>query len=190
MKEIKNSKENKNNKTGFTLVETLIAIFILVLSVTGPMSVAQNSLKASFLARDQISAFYLAQDAIEYLKNEKDTNMIKKISDDTQEIFSSNYMTNCSIKPCAIDTTRSSSAVSTCPSGSCAPLCFDQVTQNYKTSGSSCSTLSKFTREVYMKNGESGEYIITVVIRWKSNFSLSDKKIVVQENIYNWLVTN
>jgi len=55
------------NKKGFTIVESLFAIFILVISVTGPMAFTQSGLRASFIARDQVTAFYLAQDAIEYI---------------------------------------------------------------------------------------------------------------------------
>lgn len=66
----------KNKNRGFTIMETLVAIFILLLAITGPMVFAQNGLRASFLARDQVTAFFLAQDAIEYIKNIRDGNVV------------------------------------------------------------------------------------------------------------------
>lgn len=57
---------------GFTIVETLVAITILIISITGPMFIISQALKASYYARDQITAFYLAQEAIEYLRNSRD----------------------------------------------------------------------------------------------------------------------
>ncbi len=63
-------------KTGFTLVETLVAITILLLAIGGPMFAVSQSLKSSYYARDQITAFYLAQDAIEYIRNLRDENAL------------------------------------------------------------------------------------------------------------------
>jgi len=58
----------------FTLVETLVAISILMMSVTGPLYYASESLKAAVYARDQITAFYLAQDAFEQVRKIRDDN--------------------------------------------------------------------------------------------------------------------
>lgn len=76
------SKENKgtNSAKGFTLVEAMVAISILSLAVTGPMIIAQKGIGAAIYARDQITAFYLAQEAVEYIRNVRDTNRINNIS--------------------------------------------------------------------------------------------------------------
>jgi len=64
----------KDDNAGFTLVETLVAISILMLSVSGPLYYASESLKAAIYARDQITAFYLAQDAFEQIRKIRDNN--------------------------------------------------------------------------------------------------------------------
>ncbi len=66
----------KGYNMGFTLVETLVAISILMLSVTGPLYYASESLKAATYARDQITAFYLAQDAFEQIRKIRDDNVL------------------------------------------------------------------------------------------------------------------
>ena len=70
--------KTKSSK-GFTLVETLVAISILMLAVTGPLYFASESLKAATYARDQITAFYLAQDAFEQVRKIRDDNLNKNI---------------------------------------------------------------------------------------------------------------
>lgn len=50
---------------GFSLVEALIAIAILMISVTAPLVLANNSITAAVLSQQQIIAFYLAQDGME-----------------------------------------------------------------------------------------------------------------------------
>ena len=64
-----------NASAGFTLVETLVAVSILMMSVTGPLYYASESLKAATYARDQITAFYLAQDAFEQIRKIRDDNI-------------------------------------------------------------------------------------------------------------------
>ena len=61
-------------KKGFTLVETLIAISILVLAVTGSFAAAHNGMTSAVFSRDQITAFYLAQEGIEQVRNLRDKN--------------------------------------------------------------------------------------------------------------------
>ena len=67
--------QKKKAQAGFTLVETLVAISILMLAVTGPLYFASESLKAATYARDQITAFYLAQDAFEQIRKIRDDNL-------------------------------------------------------------------------------------------------------------------
>lgn len=61
-----------NFRRGFTLLETFIAITILMLSITGPLTLAQKSTKAASLAKDQVVGSFLAQDAIEYMRGIRD----------------------------------------------------------------------------------------------------------------------
>lgn len=64
---------NLNNK-GFTLIETLVAVSILMISVAGPLTIAQRSLHAAITARDQVTASFLAQDMMEQIKNDRSTD--------------------------------------------------------------------------------------------------------------------
>ena len=61
----------RNSNAGFTLIESLVAISILLLSISAPLTIASKGLASSFFARDQITAFYLAQDAVEYIRDRK-----------------------------------------------------------------------------------------------------------------------
>jgi len=64
------------NKKGFTLIETLVAISILSLSILAGFTAVQNGLKASLTAKNQITAFYLVQEAMEFVKNKRDGNAL------------------------------------------------------------------------------------------------------------------
>ena len=71
------SQKFKIKNRGFTLIETLVAIAVLSLAITGPMVIAQKGIGSAIYARDEVTAFYLAQEAIEYIRNVRDTNRIK-----------------------------------------------------------------------------------------------------------------
>ncbi len=66
---------SKENSKGFTIVETLVAIAILMIAIAGPLTIAQKGLMASVYARDQSVATFLAQDAMEFVKNYRDNNI-------------------------------------------------------------------------------------------------------------------
>lgn len=68
--------ETTNKKEGFTLVETLIGITILLVSVITPLSVASYAITYSNNARDEVVATNLAQEAIEFIRNERDRSFM------------------------------------------------------------------------------------------------------------------
>jgi prepilin-type N-terminal cleavage/methylation domain-containing protein len=76
-------------KKGFTLIEVVIAIGILATSLTAAMSLVQRGYRATFIARDQVTAFYLAQDAIEQIRVFRNTNKLNNRIGTV--IYASNY---------------------------------------------------------------------------------------------------
>ena len=69
--------------TGFTLVEALVAISLLMVAISSPMYIAQKGLSASMFARDQMTASFLAQDGIEAVKNIRDYMAINQKAGNT-----------------------------------------------------------------------------------------------------------
>lgn len=178
-------KEKKDR--GFTILETLVAIFILVLSITGPMVFAQTGLRTAFLARDQITAFFLAQDVIETIKNLRDTNSLEGKAEWLDGIFICNQSINptCLI---SVDTTVADPVLAECESGVCPILETNSDGKfGYEFSASDSSD-SRFRRNVYITEiVPDAELQIVVEVTWTSNVRVGDSRIVVQENIYNWI---
>lgn len=66
----------KYGRQGFTLLETLVAIAVLLIAVVGPMSAIGGALSQIGTARDQMIALNLAQEGIEIVRQKRDSNMI------------------------------------------------------------------------------------------------------------------
>jgi len=62
--------------SGFSLVETLVAIAILLIAVVGPISIIGNSLHQIYYAKDEMLAINLAQEGIEMVRQKRDSNML------------------------------------------------------------------------------------------------------------------
>lgn len=101
-------------KSGFTLIESLVAITILVMAVTGPLTLASKGLTYASYAKDEITAFYLAREAVDAVRNIRDANIKDKAENPTENIswISStgdtasrdNLVTQCTLlKPCRLD---------------------------------------------------------------------------------------
>jgi prepilin-type N-terminal cleavage/methylation domain-containing protein len=95
------------SQQGFTIIETLIAITILMISISGPLVIAHKGLLAATYAHDQVTASYLAQDAMEFIKGVRDDNII-----DINAGTNSDWLrglSGCSQNnPCKVDTVNGS----------------------------------------------------------------------------------
>lgn len=70
---------------GFTLVETLVAITVLLLVVIGPMTVAQRGIQNAYYATEQATAVFLAQEAIEAVRQFRDESALKTFEDGEED---------------------------------------------------------------------------------------------------------
>lgn len=103
--------------SGFTLIESLVAIAILLFAVVAPMTVASNGLQAARVARDEVIAFYLAQEAIDYIRSVRDTNILS--GEDWFEGLAA-----CTSGGCTVDVFNSATPIQNC-SGCDATILFD-----------------------------------------------------------------
>lgn len=70
-----------HTQAGFTLVETLVAITILMLVITGPMTISMATSRSTSYASEQVTAFFLAQEGAELAQKVRDEVLLPGMDD-------------------------------------------------------------------------------------------------------------
>ena len=175
-------KKNISHKQkGFTLIETLLALFILTLSITGPVYIASVAFRNTIDSRDNITAQYLAEEVVEVIRNKRDkislsNNIVNWLSD----------IEGCTITtPCHMVSNLNTYTFYQCPNG-CPNISFNPSGSSvYGDSG--VANTSKFIREFYIENeavvdGQILSYILVVNMRWSDKGR--DKIYSLTERLY------
>ena len=72
---------------GFTLVETLVAITVLLLVIVGPISAAQKGIQRAYYANEQLSAVFIAQQSIEAVRQLRDNQALEAWEDRSSDTW-------------------------------------------------------------------------------------------------------
>lgn len=160
---------------GFTLVETLVAIFVLTLSITGPLFIAQQSFTSAATARDRTTASFLAQEGIEYVRSVRDHNYLSNETNWLQDLGA------CVGGNCTVDT-----SVATYPTiASCSGTCPVLNQTSTGLFGYQSGTPTHFVRTISITQIQAHEVLIDVEVRW--TFKGTTRSVTVEERLFNWL---
>lgn len=165
---------------GFTLVETLVAISILMVSIVGPMYSVFQAVQTTYIARDQLIATSLAQEGVEYIRNTRDSNYLYNLGHPSGMVNWMNGLAPCTGgNTCMVDATNTQ-APTTC-AASCLPLVVSATNLYAYGSG----TTTRFTRSVNINTVSANEVVVLVTVSWIN--ARVPYSVVVTEHLYNWL---
>ena len=176
-------------KKGFTLIETLVAVALLSIAIVAPMTLTVQSLGTAYYARDQITAFYLAQEAIEALRSIRDGQILQiaqSASGASINIFGpleEKGLTDGA--PFRIDArlNNPASAIVSCD-GTCPPLQTDGTLYGYDFDWED----THFTRTVranFIGRGQD-EIRVSVTVEWQTA-GIQKRTFSISENLYRWV---
>lgn len=186
---------------GFTIIETLIAITVLMIAIAGPLTIASKGLTVAASAREQTVGLYLAQSAMEFMKNIRDTNLLSdeiwldRINPGQDNFLNTGGLCN---KPnwCTIDTSKDpflSVGAVACNSTDCDRLYTNPTKYYYTHDGVSFgNSRSIFSRkyQIEMKSTAGGgppfdEALITVFVQWDT--PKGKESVVLKSDLLNVL---
>lgn len=172
-----------NKSKGFTLVESLVAVSILSISVAAIFTAVQMSLKTSLTAKDQITAIYLSQEAMEFIKNVRDENALNSLNGvavNWLHGLSENSSDPCwygadgtGQKVCTLDVYKgiSGGGVAACSGGfgTCPNLNHDSVTGLFGYTTGETWKPTNFKREIKLVANGSNSVDVTIHMQWVSS---------------------
>lgn len=166
------SMNTAHSKKGFTLLETLVAISILLIAVVGPMSIIGRSLPQSAYARDHAIAVNLAQEGIEAMRQKRDSNMLNDWNG-TTTAWDSGIVTN---NYYAVDP-RALSMLLSCGGVLCnlttLTIRQDAATGLYYQSSAGGGTVTKFQRYIVVTSNVPEEKRIDSYVTWRDSMNIS-----------------
>jgi prepilin-type N-terminal cleavage/methylation domain-containing protein len=174
-------KKDKKINEGFTLLETLTALSVLSLAVIGPLTLASYAIHLAGFSQNQIGAFYLAQEAMEYIKNRRDNNALTGESNWLKDMAPSGSGSGLCRNPkgCIVDVPNNN--VQSCSPSECPKIKYDAVTGFYNyVSG----TETTFIREVKLDYVSNYEEKISIIVSWQESFG--QRSLTLEENIFDW----
>lgn len=187
-------RKNHSAHRGFSLVESLVAITIITSAISAPMYAVTIGLRNARGAANEVTAYYLAQEAVEGLRYLRDSATIAG-----EAPFARFSPPDCvggiagSEKKCTIDEAGLESGPAYGIAANCVLECpklkFDGATNRY---GYGSGTESIFRREIFTKEtnqappGQIREVRIRAVVSWDDQ--TGTRKVEVVETLHTILV--
>jgi len=195
-----NLKQKNKKESGFTLVETLIAVAILSLAIVGLMTILGKGISDTNYKKYRITASYLAQEGIEYIRNMRDTYVLYGADASTGWTDFLAKMALCkTTTSCGFNDTLSSFDINSLPGmtvvdcgsgGANCPLFYYPDTGRYSysslVSGEGTPINSGFTRVIHIISvaGSLTEIKVSSTVSWTKNSV--PYSITFSDNLLKW----
>ncbi|MFT5280954.1 MAG: prepilin-type N-terminal cleavage/methylation domain-containing protein [Flavobacteriaceae bacterium] len=158
----------KNNTKGFTLLETIVALFIMSTAMSALVFITLEGVNNTTFVKDRLTANFLAQEGVELVRNIRDVH-VRFVSAGQDRGASWNtfttFMNPCIMTDCTIDPIKSSidsNIVKACK-GTCPFLTMDSAEYVYSY-GSGDDT--KFKRFIRIYEAQQGQLFVISRVEW------------------------
>lgn len=170
---------------GFTLIETLVAITVIVMAITGSYAAAQNGVVTEIFTKDQVVATFLAQEGVEQIRNQIDNNGLSGAS--WLDGITTGASAPCATGPCKVDITTSPQ-ISTClpVTENGVTKCSEYLKQdpNSKIYQYSQGNTTRYRRTITITQVSPNEITVESRLDW-SKGSVA-RSFSAKENLMNW----
>jgi len=195
-------------QSGFSLVEVLVSITILLLVIVGPLQIVSRSINSTNFATEQVNAWFLAQEGLELAQKSRDDLVLGDFKDqirtETNEpnpigTFLTRYATCFTNDGCGLnigDGTTLAAPVTCGTIINCrlyltTPADTDRSSYQHTTSG---NTITPYTRVVKMvrfpASGTVREIRVTSTVTWRTGSLIASQRVEATSYLFNVYDTN
>lgn len=200
-----------HQKSGFSLIETLVAVSLLLIIIVGPMAISAKTAKSTSFASEQVQAYFLAQEGLEMAQKARDDFRLAELDSATAgdgsgwtnftDSSATGAFQNC-FKPtgCGLwwGTTpgklQKFGAIingKDCTfANSCRIYINNADVRSKFTSASSTAgvpnEITPFVRKIYFTTNNSGREIkVRSEVTWRTGSIIADQKVVLDTYLFN-----
>lgn len=166
----------KNLKSGFTILETIVALTIFSVSILGIVVITGRGISDLSIAKDKLTGLYLAQEGIELARNVRDNHLLSS-DDNYWATFLSDISACTGTSGCTINPTLNTNPTACSTSDGC------YITANGTSGrffGRSTGPLEKFYRKITMVSDGNNRVTVTSTVKWQKG------QVTLTTEIYNW----
>lgn len=171
-------------KSGFTLVETLVAVSILLVATAGPMTIAAQGLQNAFYAREQLTAYSLGQEALELARAVRDENALAGVGwlDGIPSACDASSADGCGVDARTLTWNDCSDSADACTlKYDTGALATDRGFYTYAEGDTAV-----FTRRIWIEEVVADrEAEILVEVSWPSGLFTEDRVVTLQSRLFN-----
>lgn len=176
---------------GYSLVEVLVAISILMLSIVGPITIAAKSLQSAQYVRQQNTAFFLAQEGISIANTLRNDGALDAVING--DAGSWEWVSNSALAPCFTSTgcdidfrdkTLTSNVVDCSDSADACTLLYDADAPRAMFQHSSGDT-SIYTRKLTFVFATSDEVKVTSDVSWATPLLGGTQTVSLSTSLFN-----
>ncbi len=180
-------------KNGYSLVEVLVAVAILMLSIIGPLTIAAKSLQSAQYSRQQNTAFFLAQEGISAINTLRNNAALEHLADSnadewewaspTGPLESCFEATGCNLY---YDTDTSlENTIADCSSETDCTLMLDENTPRRSVYQLIEGNPTPFRRIITLETVGADEVLLTSRVEWGSTLLGGDQVIGLSTSLFN-----
>ncbi len=186
----------QKKESGFSLVETLVAISILLIVIVGPMTISMRTAKSSSFASEQIQAFFLAQEGVEFLHKHSYDYYVRHFSGSVTDPWGqtsdpTGAYANCfSSSGCGVEWSTTAGAlrlpISCATVSNCLMYRSSGTGRSHFTHIAAGNTATVFTRRLYFSEHiPSTQVRVRSVVTWRTGSLVAEQRVEIDTYLYN-----
>ncbi len=180
-------------QAGFSLVETLVAISVLLIVMVGPMSVTSRTAKSATFATEQVQAFFLAQEGLELAEQARDSFILEYFEDSVANPspwtdFITQHGTCYVNDGCGLEWQDNSiiRAPIDCSLGTKCRLNFEEdVTARSRFTYQAADSVTPFTRKIKFVANGAESVAVTSTVTWRTGSLIAEQRVETSTYLYN-----
>lgn len=176
--------QNIRFKSGFTLVEVLVTLSILIVGIISGFILVTKALYDVTIIQDRLTASFLAQEGLEFVRQIRDTNYLKTLGG-TSTDWDDNLKTDGDYLISANINTKT--VTLPLPPWQDKSLYYHSSSGVYNYDNSGDATPTVFKRKISIKHLSTDEIQVQAIMDWQSKNIKFTQGIIVEDHLFNWL---